>query len=247
MSDPYVLDDIYGPEPDDEPLSHEAWEALTPLADQLHAQLVAANPGWEDLVGGDIAKHQPGSHDQKSHGHRGKGRGGDDGPGDLKVATTAVRLLHQQGGYTIKRGTGFIPKSGWMCAIDGQEETVGSVEALTPRMVQDYMERHSALLDKSANYLGGWVSNGVVYLDVSHRFTGPDAAGKAVRSGFDNNQLAVLDLSTFDEVFMDRASGFPGTSIGKAARPKAVRFLLDKHQSPEVLVADIKRFHRATQ
>jgi hypothetical protein len=47
-------------------------------------------------------------------------------------------------------------------------------------------------------YLGGWVSGGDVYLDVSQRFTGKV---EALQSAIDNFQLGIFDLSTKKTIY----------------------------------------------
>ena len=66
------------------------------------------------------------------------------------------------------------------------------------RKVQEYRRRHAAILGAEDTHFGGWVEDGkTVYLDVVKIIPDRD---EAVRFGIDNNQKAIFNLATFEEI-----------------------------------------------
>ena len=101
------------------------------------------------------------------------------------------------GGLTIKPFTGEKPSGGYMVALQGYELQVPLSEFFTG-VVADYIGEHAQkLMDNPSLCVGTWVNEGSVYLDLSENVPSLD---KALELGRERNQLAVFNLSTFEEV-----------------------------------------------
>lgn len=89
------------------------------------------------------------------------------------------------------------PLIGYMVSIFGHEQRV-NITDLTVEVIEKYIASKIALLSDRKFYLGTWVLNDVVYLDVSrHYFNSSDAieAGKA------GNQACIWDVLNQKEIY----------------------------------------------
>lgn len=92
------------------------------------------------------------------------------------------------------------PLIGYMVSIFGHEQRV-NITDLTVEVIEKYIASKIALLSDRKFYLGTWVLNDVVYLDVSrHYFNSSDAieAGKA------GNQACIWDVLNQKEIYWVR-------------------------------------------
>lgn len=102
------------------------------------------------------------------------------------------------GGHTVQPYYGGkTPEGGYMVALKGHERII-SVANFTSIEVAKYLEEHSKLLMENPHlYLGTWVNEGQVYLDLSENIKDLDAA---LQAGREREQLAIFNISTFEEV-----------------------------------------------
>ena len=107
-------------------------------------------------------------------------------------------LTLKQGGCSIQPYYGGkTPEGGYMVALQGHERII-SVENFTSIEVVKYLEEHSKLLMENPHlYLGTWVNEGKVYLDLSENV---QDLSVALQRGKERNQLAIFNISTFEEV-----------------------------------------------
>lgn len=109
------------------------------------------------------------------------------------------KLVEQakDGGFTTSIPSGAVPEDGFMVALPGHEE-VFPVELFEASALISYVARKFDVLTSSAGvYLGAWVSDGLVYLDVSECV--PSRA-KALFLAAERNQLAVWDVVKAEEI-----------------------------------------------
>jgi len=161
-------------------------------------------------------------------------------------------------GVTIRIGTGFEPKSGTMASLAETERTLGPEDKVTPQAVRKFINDNKALLSRRGHYLGGWVDEGIIYLDVSKRYT---AVEDGIRAGVAHDQWAVARLHgnakpEFIYLKGDKAPKFragvkralAGGSydrVSKRSSTASVRFFLNHKQSPERLAAEIQQIAKA--
>lgn len=187
--------------------------------------LVAQNPALG--TGAPISKHQAGAHDQKTHGRRGGGS-------TSQVAEKSREAIVTQGGFSMRMGSGIVPRTGYMVArgMKSDEADLGHVDNLQAKDIAGYIDKHKVDLSKPSRYFGGWVDErGHVLLDISERTM--DRA-KAIRLGRERGQDAIFDLNTMEDIITK--------AMGRAGSGLPVRFWLDHRQPPDLLVAEIKGF-----
>ena len=143
----------------------------------------------------DVTKHLAGQHDQMSHGVRGAGL-------SPSVASDIVRFTQEWGGLSINMVDGSMPTTGYMVAkppsfgkivdaVDFNDPVKG------PKILSSYMKRHKNDLGNGKNYLGTWLNEGKVYLDVSENI---QSKSKATRIGRERNQKAIWDVANLSEI-----------------------------------------------
>ena len=86
-----------------------------------------------------------------------------------------LRKLNDNDGLTLKNGKPIVYKSGWQVATEGME-TTDPIEAM--KMVKAY-----------GGNCGIWFSNGIYYIDKSHRV---NTKKLALQIGRECNQISIL-------------------------------------------------------
>lgn len=137
-----------------------------------------------------------GSHDQSSHGSwaRGVGLSPD-------VASKIQQFTREWGGLTISMVDGSMPDSGYVVAKPPEfgkvvEEADFFDPVKGPEILADYLIEHQKDLG-GKNYLGTWVKDGKVYLDVAENIQDKDVA---TQIGRERNQLAIWDVVNLQEI-----------------------------------------------
>jgi hypothetical protein len=105
-----------------------------------------------------------------------------------------VRRLHTDGGFTIHLPTGTVPTVGYAVSL-ASCEACWDLATFSIADLRGYILAHLDILQDA--YLGAWVYNGNVYLDVSVIL--PDLS-EALTFGRDQHQLAVFDLTATEEI-----------------------------------------------
>jgi hypothetical protein len=190
---------IYTPE-----ISYALADLAQTLTSQDKARLMdLANNGaelsqypeeWQNFIKNEsVQKH--GSHDQSSHGSWASGMG-------AGVAGKIVQFTQEWGGLSIKMTDGSMPTSGFMVAKPPEYgAVVDAADFLDPvkgpKILADYMKTHREDLASGKNYLGTWLNEGKVYLDVSENIQ--DVA-EATKIGRERNQKAIWDVVNLQEI-----------------------------------------------
>lgn len=122
------------------------------------------------------------------------------------------------GGFSVSGVTGARGRNGWMVSQKGTERTktleelagdgvIGDEtwERNAAKFVKEFRAVHESELSATGVYLGGWVDEGKLYLDVSHNF--PDDAEAEARSfAADNEQKAMFNAGSGEYVRFDKAA-----------------------------------------
>lgn len=90
-----------------------------------------------------------------------------------------LRKLTNNDGLTLKNGKVITYKSGWQVATEGQET----------KDIQEAMQ----MIKRYNGDCGVWYSEGIYYIDKSHRV---DTKREAIRIGRECNQISVLNWKT---------------------------------------------------
>ncbi len=120
-----------------------------------------------------------------------------------RTAQLAVQRTLVADGATVSAVTFSSPTWGFAVATGRHEETLElaldphqtSIELLA--IVENYVRRHRAILATPGHYVGTWLHDGKIYLDVSQVIYDRD---DAVRAGKDRDQIAIFDLRHAEEI-----------------------------------------------
>lgn len=106
--------------------------------------------------------------------------------------------IEQEGGFTYRFGAE-IPTSGYMVSTIDQEEVYDLNEIIITDVVDEYLMNHNWVLVYDDLYIGAWVDNGKLYLDVSAHV---EEEEEAICLGKRNNQLGIFCLDTFETYYL---------------------------------------------
>ena len=147
-----------------------------------------------------VAKHYgPGPHKsglaQDVHGSGG-GKAEFEEPGE---ATNLSRQLKESGGFTYQLVSNQSPSDGYMVSPYKDREMVVDADRLSARTLSRYMRQNADLLTRGDHYLGGWLDEGKVYLDISVR---KRRRADATALAKQHKQLAFFDLKKLETVYV---------------------------------------------
>lgn len=110
-------------------------------------------------------------------------------------AAQFVADVTRDGGATVSLNGEALPTHGYFVSDQGGE--VIPFEKFTEDTVRGFAHVHAFELAHAAVYLGGWVSDGQVYLDITrHYFNRVSALNAAA----ENQQLAIWDVANATEI-----------------------------------------------
>lgn len=90
------------------------------------------------------------------------------------------------------------PTKGYMVSLVGFEKVI-PMENVTPYLLGELFRQYSEQL-QDGEYVGAWVDDGQLYLDISSNIQDKN---EAVKLGNERNQLGIFDLSTFETIYLD--------------------------------------------
>ena len=103
------------------------------------------------------------------------------------------------GGFTIN--SNFKPiqeKNGFIVSLYGYEKTYpcnGDYKALKSDIL-----KYQSIIKKYKNlYIGLWIDNGLIYLDISKHYS---SKKRAIQAGVQNEQIAIYDIAKNDSVYL---------------------------------------------
>jgi len=119
----------------------------------------------------------------------------------MLTATNVVEAVKANGGVSLNID-GAAPTSGFMVSLGAKWSYVASADVLDDiasavNVVGGFLNRHKVELSAKTNYLGAWLYEGQVYLDVSECVSDID---DAVNAGIERNQIAVWDVVAGAEI-----------------------------------------------
>jgi len=103
----------------------------------------------------------------------------------------------ENGGATMNPSTGDVPTSGYVVSMAGNEQTYKLFgndvvkEILVSGAVDLYVKENVVELSHPENYLGSWIDDGMLYLDISRVY---ESEHDALREAVANGQKAYYDL-----------------------------------------------------
>lgn len=102
-----------------------------------------------------------------------------------------VRKTLENGGTTTSILTGEMnPASGFMCSL--KDCTIINITQFNTSSIEEIMRNNKELLSQENIYLGTWVNEGMVYIDISENIINIE---EAIAVGIVRKQLAIFDCS----------------------------------------------------
>lgn len=105
--------------------------------------------------------------------------------------------LKTEGGFS-ESVDGESPSGGYMVAKDNTVERVIKADQITDEAILDYVLDHFDKLNQPDAYLGGWVDEGKVYLDISYNVKDREEALRMARK---HDQLGIYDLNSGETIY----------------------------------------------
>lgn len=105
------------------------------------------------------------------------------------LVSLIINGIFNNDGISINLG-GQSPTSGFMYSVQNCELQIGLAN-ITDELVAQFIAENEHILTQNGMYLGAWVNDGVVYLDVSRNV---NTYFEAVHQGMNNRQLAIYDV-----------------------------------------------------
>lgn len=115
----------------------------------------------------------------------------------MKNKEQFIESTIENGGATMNPVTGDVPTSGYVVSMAGNEETYKLFgndvvkEILISGAVDLYIKENVVELSDPENYLGSWIDDGMLYLDISRVY---ESEHDALREAVTNGQKAYYDL-----------------------------------------------------
>ena len=143
------------------------------------------------------------SNHDKSNGRFSSAAGGSGGEKVEHLAhlNELVKLLHTKGGFSYNPVKDTIPKEGLILSIHPEHSVVKDLATFKAKDIADYFHAKRAMFKDPKNHIGGWVSEGKVFLDVS---TIVKDAATAERLCKKHDQIAYFDLGTGKEIIVNK-------------------------------------------
>jgi predicted methyltransferase len=110
-----------------------------------------------------------------------------------------INRVSKEGGFSIRIGAGVAPTKGYMVSTYKDRELIIDLKDRNQAInsIFKYLKENSSLLKKKGHFLGGWMDEGQLYLDVSRNVM---SQSKAVSLAEENGQLAIWDVKNSQEI-----------------------------------------------
>lgn len=95
------------------------------------------------------------------------------------------------------------PDTGYMVGLEGFESTMPINRSIDDGIafIDAFIFTNKEELNKPNRYLGTWINEGIIYIDISVNI---NLRKLAVTLGIKNNQIAIWDLSTKEEIIINK-------------------------------------------
>lgn len=107
-------------------------------------------------------------------------------------ANKFIQLLKENSGVSYNMITKeYDPNKGFFVSLPNLETKV-SLDSLSVDDIATFINRHRTLLQDKTKFVGGWIDNNIVYLDISEQI---ENKREALERGYKHNQLAIYDAN----------------------------------------------------
>ncbi len=107
-------------------------------------------------------------------------------------ANKFIQLLKDNSGASYNMITKeYNPNKGYFVSLPNLETKV-SLQSLSVDDIVTFINKHRSLLQDKTKFIGGWIDNDTVYLDISEQIFDKR---EALERGYKHNQLAIYDAN----------------------------------------------------
>jgi hypothetical protein len=115
----------------------------------------------------------------------------------MKNLKEFVAAIIENGGATYNLANGGTVDKGYMVSKKGFEMKFQEVDVT--QAVCQFIKEFGFELYEVENFMGAWIDEGVLYLDVSNNFA---KRSDAIREGYKNEQLAIYDVIAQESLYL---------------------------------------------
>lgn len=108
-------------------------------------------------------------------------------------------LKNNGGSFNISKSKIKKPLKGFMCSV--KELLIIDKKDFNVKLIKSLIKQEFQLLKENENYVGTWIENDKVYIDISSNFTSKE---KALKVAKDNKQLAIFDLNNMKSIYLNK-------------------------------------------
>jgi hypothetical protein len=119
----------------------------------------------------------------------------------MKNLKQFVAAIVKNGGATYNLAMGDTAHSGYMVSKKGFEMKF-LPETEVRVAVIEFIQTHGFELCFEENFMGAWIDEGILYMDISNNF---EKRSEAIREGYKNEQLAIYDVVAQESVYLPTA------------------------------------------
>ena len=107
-------------------------------------------------------------------------------------ANKFIQLLKENSGASYNMLTKeYNPNKGYFVSLPNLETKV-SLQSLSVDDIATLINKHRSLLQNKTKFIGGWIDNDTVYLDINEQI---EDKREALERGYKHNQLAIYDAN----------------------------------------------------
>ena len=107
-------------------------------------------------------------------------------------ANKFIQLLKDNSGVSYNMITKeYDPNKGFFVSLPNLETKV-SLQSLSVDDIVTFINKHRSFLQDKTKFVGGWIDNNIVYLDISEQI---ENKREALELGYKHNQLAIYDAN----------------------------------------------------
>jgi hypothetical protein len=116
----------------------------------------------------------------------------------MKNLKEFVAAIVKNGGATYNLAIGDTAHKGYMVSKKGFEMKFLPETEVKDAVIQ-FMEKYGFELYEVENFMGAWVDEGILYMDISNNF---EKRSEAIKEGYKNEQLAIYDVVAQESVYL---------------------------------------------
>jgi hypothetical protein len=116
----------------------------------------------------------------------------------MKNLKEFVAAIIENGGATYNLANGGTVSDGYMVSKKGFEMKFEPEVDVTKAVCQ-FIKEYGFELYEPENFMGAWIDKGILYFDISNNYK---KRSDAIREGYKNEQLAIYDVITQENVYL---------------------------------------------